>query len=192
VTAYVLNGALRLLRKHEPVVPWMYPDPEGRVRVAMRHLLKDGAAAAALRFDYDVNGEQASPITVLHVWESVRSNRHAYPILRMNDEDIWALAIADLEAAEALLRSDFPNFEEYPAPAQIALLDMAFDLGSIQPHAWPLFVPSVKARDFQAAAVQCIRGKSGAMGPADPKWTGSRNQDTEQLFLQAAEARVRA
>lgn len=198
MTDYVLNAVVKIERKHERVVSWMYPDSKQNVTVAMGHLLRTAADAMKLRFyhwrgeiDHEDNGSEANIIEIRNAWETVKQSNRPYTLLRMNDEDMAELGIADIRAAEAVMVRQFPEVESYPAQAIIALLDMTFNMGSIDPAKWIHFTPAVRARDWKSAAVHCIRQDIGAVGPTDKRWIGSRNYDTEQLFVQAAEAQAR-
>ena len=79
------------------------------------------------------------------------------------------------------LRSLLPGFDAFPAQAQEALLDMAFQLGARGlVNKFPHLVASVKARDWKTCAVQCHRA-------GIQEW---RNVATADLFRHAAESSV--
>lgn len=199
MTDYIRHWITRVLRKHESIKSWMYPDSKRNVTVAMGHLLRTAEDAKKLQFvkwrpeiDDPQNGEDANSIEIRNAWLTVKNGGYPYTQLRMPDEAMAELANADIDTAEEALLRDFPETESYPSAAIVALLDMTFNMGSIDPHKWHHFTPAVKARDWKSAAVHCIRQDIGAVGPADKGWAGSRNDDTQKLFLQAAESQSRA
>lgn len=76
------------------------------------------------------------------------------------------------------LRRDFPNYDLIPPPAQLALLDMAFNLGSAKLNTEYVHLKmAVAAQDWKTAATQCSR-----RGPSP-----ARNAATAALFIAAHE-----
>jgi GH24 family phage-related lysozyme (muramidase) len=94
----------------------------------------------------------------------------------MADSDIDALIAADVTRFETSLAAALPNWNTYPAPAQEALFDMAFNLGLGGLQKFPSLLAAVDAGQWDVAAAQCHRKGIGE----------SRNQETAALFLQAA------
>jgi len=77
---------------------------------------------------------------------------------------------------EASLAAVLPNWSTYPAPAQAALFDMAFNLGLGGLMKFHQLLAAVDGGQWSVAAAQCHR-----QGIAE-----IRNQQTAALFLQAA------
>lgn len=95
---------------------------------------------------------------------------------RLTPEYIRQLLEADIEAAIVGVKRHFPTFDSFPASAQSAIQDLAFNLGPNFPRAWPHFKAAVLAGDWATAAAECHRkGISEA-----------RNKATAELLLAAA------
>jgi GH24 family phage-related lysozyme (muramidase) len=88
----------------------------------------------------------------------------------MRDEFCRRMTAMDLQ----LLRL-WPKFQTFPPSVQVAIRDMAWNLGvgALERH-WPRFRASVDAQDWHAAAAQCTR-----KGIAQ-----ARNDATRALFEQ--------
>src|SRR5205085_12600253 len=94
---------------------------------------------------------------------------------RMSDADIDQLAAADIRRFENQLAEALPKWNSYPAPAQEALFDMAFNLGVAGLKKFPALLAAVDAGLWETAAQQCHRKGIG----------GARNQETAEPFRQA-------
>jgi len=94
----------------------------------------------------------------------------------MDSAQIDEVNAADIERFEDALRAQLPAWDTYPEPAQLALFDMAFNLGvSGLFRKFPKMIAAVRARDWATAAAQCHRN-----GIQD-----ARNEETADLFRQA-------
>jgi GH24 family phage-related lysozyme (muramidase) len=67
----------------------------------------------------------------------------------------------------------FPDFYQFPEPAQLGLLDMAFNLGTRALLGWTNFCRGVRTRDWQLCADECHRR---------PPVSEERNRETRELF----------
>jgi GH24 family phage-related lysozyme (muramidase) len=94
----------------------------------------------------------------------------------MADADIDALVSSDVHNFETALAAALPHWGTYPAPAQAALFDMAFNLGLGGLKKFPHLLAAVDAGQWEVAAAQCHR-----QGISE-----TRNQQTADLFRQAA------
>jgi hypothetical protein len=94
---------------------------------------------------------------------------------RLTDIFVCELLEQDIERQVRILRGQFPHFKDYPAEAQEALSDMAFQLGGNFPKTWPLFSRAVRNEDWKQAAASCHR-----KGISE-----KRNKETMELFLSA-------
>lgn len=78
------------------------------------------------------------------------------------------------------LKSEFPHFDSYPESVQLALLDMAYNLG---PHGivskYKLFTQAVKRKNWRTAAQQSYRSTI-------PAW---RNKIVKDWLLEATKRR---
>jgi GH24 family phage-related lysozyme (muramidase) len=183
-----MDAALRtklvpLISAHEGRSRHMYPDTRGNVTVGVGHLLPSVAAAVALPF-YIVppvlERVRATAQQISAAYAYVKATRQPYLSLVLDDADIDQLLADDIARFEPVVRQAFPEFDNLPAPVQIAIYDMVFNLGSLR--AFPKFVAAVNARDWNLAAEECLRRDVGQ----------KRNHDTADLFEQVLIAERRA
>lgn len=175
-----------LLKAGEGSIPWMYLDTVGKVTVGVGNMLPDVAAAQALAF-VDANGAAASAVRIAGDYRAVASlpagkvarvYRHVTTV-RLTESGIDDLLDARITEFETGLRRLFPDFDAFPDPARMGVLDMAFNLGlhGLETK-FPSFCRNVRNRDWQGCAQQCHR-----RGISD-----ARNQEVEHLFTVAAKS----
>jgi GH24 family phage-related lysozyme (muramidase) len=173
-----LKQILDALEQFEGRVAYIYNDsaaPPNRT-VGVGCLLKDAAAACLLPFGNVTAGRPATKDEIAADFARVeampggQAARHyqAQPgttAIGLSDDDITALAITKL-------RDEFlpgliglcPGFEDFPEPAQSALLDMAWNLGLGVPatptrratglHGFPSLLAACNRGDWPTAAQQ--------------------------------------
>jgi GH24 family phage-related lysozyme (muramidase) len=172
------------LESFEGRVPYLYLCTGGDVTVGIGHAIQ--TPAEALQLTWSINGRPATAAEIQAGYAAVAAAQkglvaQAYAHLtgcRMADAAIDALASSDVQSFETQLAAALPNWGTYPAPAQAALFDMAFNLGLGGLRKFPHMLAAVDAGQWQVAAAQCHR-----QGIAE-----TRNQQTADLFLQAASA----
>ena len=170
------------LESFEGRVPYLYLCTGGEVTVGIGHAIQ--TAADALQLTWSIDGRPATPVEIQGDYASVAAAQKgliakSYAPLtecRMADADIDALVSSDVHNFELSLAAALPNWSTYPAPAQAALFDMAFNLGLGGLKKFPHLLAAVDAGQWEVAAAQCHR-----QGIAE-----IRNQQTADLFRQAA------
>ena len=170
------------LESFEGRVPHMYLCTGGKVTVGIGHAIE--TAAEALKLTWSIQGRPATGAEIQGDYANVAAAQQGlvakayapFTQSRMADADIDALIVADVTRFAASLAAALPNWNSYPAPAQAALFDMAFNLGLGGLKRFPRLLAAVDAGQWTIAAAQCHR-----QGIGDP-----RNQQTAALFLQAA------
>src|ERR1017187_4132058 len=170
------------LQSYEGRVPYMYSCTGGKVTIGIGQAIEP--PADALHLPLSIAGRPATPAETQADYAAVAAAQiglvaKAYAPLtqsRMADADIDTLIPGDVASFEASLAAALPNWNTYPAPAQAALFDMAFNLGLGGLKRFPHLLAAVDAGDWAAAAAQCHRQGIG----------DARNQQTAALFLQAA------
>ena len=176
------------LREHEGVVPHLYLDTLGLVTCGVGHMIPNANAMAGIPM-IQPGGAVASLVDKVTEWYRVKhlepARLPAYyaenTTLRMTPEAITALQDEDVEAFQEALRSLLPEFDQFPEPAQEALLDMAFQLGAKGLiDKFPHLIVAVQAHDWQTCAAQCHRA-------GIQEW---RNVATANLFRRAADSSV--
>jgi len=170
------------LEQFEGRVPFMYRCTGGEVTIGIGHAIQ--SSADALNLTWAVDGRPATGDEIQTAWAAVAAAQiglvaKAYAPLspvRMADSDIDALVASDVTRFETSLAAALPNWSTYPAPAQAALFDMAFNLGLGGLKKFPHLLAAVDAGQWDVAAAQCHR-----QGISE-----DRNRQTAALFLQAA------
>ena len=156
------------LEKFEGRVPHMYLCTGDEVTIGIGHAIATAADAA-----------QAGWQSVAAAQKGLVASSYAgLTTCRMNDAAIDQLAAADVDRFTQSLAANFPNWNSYPAPAQAALFDMAYNLGIGGLKKFHNMLAAVDAGQWETAAQQCHR-----MGIGD-----ARNQETAALFRQAGQS----
>ena len=174
------------LESFEGRVPYMYVCTGGEVTIGIGHAIQ--TPADALQLTWSTDGRPATAAEIQAGYASVAAAgkgrvASAYAPLsqcRMADADIDALVSGYVDEFETSLAAALPNWKRYPAPAQAALFDMAFNLGLGGLKKFPHLLAAVDAGQWDVAAAQCHR-----QGIAE-----IRNQQTADLFRQAAAFRA--
>jgi GH24 family phage-related lysozyme (muramidase) len=176
--------AVDYLRGHEGAVNFMYLDVVGLVTIGVGFLLPNAAATLALELVRRDSGAAATDDEKRADWETVHGcakaqlaeRYRAFTSLDLPDAAIdreLNLRIADFVRN---LQSRFPQFQDFPSPAQTGLVDMVFSLGPAGLfRGFPKFCEAVDRRDWQACAQEGVRGNVSA----------SRNADLQGLFQAA-------
>lgn len=173
------------VQKYEGRTSWMYLDTKGLVTTGVGNLIDPVSLATPLPWLLP-GGDPATEEQICSQWSAVKAmapgmvaaKYRAADSLYLADEAIDDLVRSKLAAFWSILAGQFPDAEEWPAPAQLGLLLMAWALGPHFPARWPLFRGACERQDFVSAAAQCEI--SGAR-PA-------RNAEHRGLFLAAAVA----
>ena len=165
----------------------MYVDTRGFVTVGIGNMLPSAEAAKKLPFIDAKTGKPATPEQIEAAFAAVARMRKgmsadkyaAATTLRLPESTVRQLA-SDRLKNEFLpaLRRMFPGFDSYPASAQKALVDMAYNLGAGGLAKFKNLRAACEAGDWARAATECSRSTSR---PA-------RNEWTRQMFLEAAAA----
>jgi len=174
------------LVRFEGAIPWMYRDTLGYVTVGVGNLVHDGLDAASLRFMVD--GERlATPKEIgddfLRViamskglpagaYRSPGSPRIELPIAAVDELLRNRLDREFLPGIHRLL----PDFDSYPAPAQSALVDIAFNCGVSGLSTFSHLLEACRKQQWATAADSCHRKTSRP----------ERNQWAHDKFLEAA------
>jgi GH24 family phage-related lysozyme (muramidase) len=143
ITDERLRQILLDLEKFEGRTVYLYNDnatPPNRT-IGVGCMLKDAAAACLLSFRNTGAGRAATAAEIAAEfarvaampggWVARRYQAEAgAPVIELGDDDVTALGIAKLrnEFLPGLL-TVCPGFEDFPQPAQSALIDMAWNLG---------------------------------------------------------------
>ena len=182
-----MDRALAQIAIFEGSVAWMYVDSVGKVTVGVGLMLPDVVAAQALPFS--AAGQAATADQIAAEFKRVSAmamgklpNFYKTPTcLQLEDACITQKLESVVAGFETKLRAKWPNYDQFPDEAKLALLDMAYNLGPDGLlKGYPTLVRSVTAGNWAAAAAECQR-----RGPAP-----ARNDWTKQMFLAAAKSGI--
>lgn len=168
------------LIEEEGSIAWPYLDTRGNVTVGVGHRIPNVEAAEDLPWLY--RGQPATLEQLRAGWYWLISQTPGLVAstyrrdLTLSDAAIRNLLTADLASTRKRVRGVYKGFDNYPASAQKALLDMGFNLGVAGlilkfPHLHFM----AEAGQWAQCATECER-----QGISE-----DRNQRTAQLFLQS-------
>jgi GH24 family phage-related lysozyme (muramidase) len=188
--------------KYEGNFSYMYLDSRDNVTVGIGHLLSTVQDAQALNFIYrkdqpelkagqkggpgsgakkgDAAGSAAITADYARVVAKAGLGYRAQAFdsvaeLELSSDDVNALLDQDVASFEAQLPALFPDFSTYPPAAQLALLDLIYNLGRGGLKKFVVLGKAVKKKDWKTASENCHR-----QGVPE-----ARNKDTKDLFLVA-------
>ena len=176
--------AVEAITGFETVIPWMYLDTNSIVTVGIGNALETLVEAVGLPFR-DGNGNISSADKVQHDYLRVKGMKPGF-VARYyrvpNSPTLSIPAIKDLAAkhvrkdAEAL-EPQMDGFSRAPQCAQIALLDMAYNLGIAGLMKFGNLRDAISKGDYESAANNCHRKSISE----------ERNSWTQNQFLKARE-----
>ena len=163
----------------------MYVDTEGYVTVGIGNMLPSSDAAAALAFTSRATKNPATKVEIKADFDSVAAQEKGkaakyyrqftkldFPDVEVNR--LFQIRVADFQKQ---LRQAYSDYDAYPDPAQLAMLDLAFNLGTgALKKKWPKLNQSIDKQGWADAAEQCNRPGANAV----------RNAGTKALFEKAA------
>jgi GH24 family phage-related lysozyme (muramidase) len=179
----------QLLIQNEGSIGHMYLDTVGRVTVGIGHMIPSCVEAEKLSFILRNSGMNASVAQIMAEYSALQKQTPGLPAahyqtctqLDMAASVINALLDADIRTTETGVRTAFRGYDTYPAEAQDALLDMAFNLGvNGLVNKFPHLKAAAEAGNWEVCAEQCRRN-----GISD-----ARNDKTKALFQTAANHRT--
>ena len=155
----------------EGVCSYLYSDILGLVTTAIGILVDPISAALTLPL-MRPDGTPASRAEIAAAWSRVKGDpkcaklghRYAATLtdLRLTDEGIERLVLGKLYANDVFLQRRYPDWETYPADAQLACHSLSWACGSA--YRFPRFDTALTARDFAQAALECTIAEAGNPG----------------------------
>lgn len=103
--------------------------------------------------------------------------------LRLTKEGLRSTMLAKLEQNDLFLLRRFPQFEEWPADAQLATHSLAWACGPA--FRFPLLAAALQRQDFTVAAVECFMPEEKTISGLRP-----RNKANRLLYRNAAYVRA--
>lgn len=183
----VRAGFVGFTQPLEGCVPWMYLDVLGLVTTAIGNLVDPIAMAMPLPWTHG-DGSLASRNEIASEWLKVKSDPvaakrgHLYTegitSLRLTPEGVDLVVSRKLAQMDAYLASRFPDWEEWPADAQLATLSLSWACGPA--FRFPALDQALRERDFAMAAGDCHINEQGNPGVVP------RNRANVSLYRNAA------
>lgn len=168
----VSNAYVAFTTKFEGSVPFMYLDVKGLVTTGIGNLIDPAAAAMALPWRRVSDGQLASRMEIAAEWMNVKARTdlkmhggmayRAVTKLRLDEAGIAMLVGGKVASNERELRRRFPDFEDWPADAQLATHSMAWACGPA--FHFPKLGAALLAGDFETAAAECTMNEAGNPG----------------------------
>lgn len=188
----LMAKAVLMVRKHEDSVNHLYLDNHGNVTCAMGKLVETVQEALTLDWRTNATGSKATPEQIEAEYNRIKGAPKNYRAtwyrsmcqLHLTDEAINETVQTDLLTVVTELSREFPGFAEFPEPAQLGLVDMAYNLGiGTLTHSFPSFCKAVRNRDWKTCAIECHRKEKPEYPDGIP---AERNAETKALFETAA------
>lgn len=167
--ASVLAAFPSFSTKFEGRLPYMYTDVKGLVTTGIGNLIDPLPSALVLPWKH-ADGSGASRDEITSEWQTIKN---AWPgiqsaatrsivTLHLDPSDIDWLVAEKAKANEAYLRSRFPDFDYWPADAQLALHSMAWAMGPA--FKFPKFEAAAQKQEFATAAIESHMNAAGNAG----------------------------
>jgi GH24 family phage-related lysozyme (muramidase) len=180
------DEAHALIAPFEGTVPFMYLDTHGYVTVGVGNLLATPQTAIALNWQFRGRTDaEPNEVEIADEWARVHSAvpglmTAAYKHLttmELVDYEIRRLFNRRIDEFETSLQHLFPAFAVWPEPAQLAALDVVFNvgIGNLQ-RDFPHLCAALLEQDWREAAEHSHRRES----------RDARNEAVRKLFEEAA------
>lgn len=169
-------GQWSFTASHEGIIPHLYLDTRGSVTCGVGFLVRDQAELVRLPWSPSAQNAIAD-------WHLVRAAKPGLPAsaykalgLKARLSELDMRRLFDLHVATFRKQIDPAwHLAQWPECVQVALVDMAFNLGAAGLAKYRKLQVAVFARQWVVAADECKRGGIG----------DARNAATRQLFLDA-------
>jgi GH24 family phage-related lysozyme (muramidase) len=188
-----MQQAIPWLIRAEGMKSYIYLDTAGFMTVGVGHMIGKPAAPSADAWKFEWRdtttdklqnepkeiGKEFERLSRLNYGPAITAHSFAKAAtLKLDETQIKRLLEADINDFLAQLRRKFPTFDSFPETAQLALLDMAFNLGTTKfLGTYPTLINAVlqEKPNWEVAAAQCHR-----RGPSE-----ERNEHVRDWFLAA-------
>lgn len=171
----------------EGVVRWLYADVKNLITIGIGNLVDPIESALSLRMVHKGTDIQATPADIRADWQKVKSDPNAARLghrsvetltsLRLTEEGLADVVGKRLALNDKILRERFPDFEEWPADAQLATHSMAWACGPY--FRFAKLEAALRAREFSTAANECYMNTTGNPG------LRPRNAANKALYMAA-------
>jgi len=125
--------------RFEGLVHWPYLDVKGLVTVGIGNLIDPVSSALELPWVLEGTTDRATPEQVIADWNNLKAQtrlsklhfNYARPVtkIRLTDEGVDTLVRSKLLANESYMRKHLPDWDSWPADAQLFASSMAWAVG---------------------------------------------------------------
>lgn len=147
----------------EGLLSFMYLDTKCLVTTGMGNLIDPMGPALGLPWVHKLDGTAAARAEIVAEWTKVKGATSMARLgggafarlttLCLTSASIDQLVVGKLSQIETAVRSGFGEWDSFPASAQLAILDMAWNMGSA--FGFPHFRLAVNAGNWLAAGAEC-------------------------------------
>lgn len=144
-------------------VAYMYLDIKNLITTGVGNLIDP--VSAALDLPWKIDGRRATRDEIQADWDKLKarselSKRHhkfaaEVTRVRLEPADIDVLVLGKLTANERFLKKDFPDWDQFPADAQLGICSMAWALGAGFSRTFKNFAAAANRQDWEAASAAC-------------------------------------
>lgn len=169
----VANAFIGFSEEFEGHVQFMYLDIIGLVTCGIGNLIDPVSEALKLPWKRP-DGSLATSEQVQQEWQAIKARqdlrkrhfRFAAPVttVRLHDPDIAALVHSRLRGNVKILRGYFPDWDMFPADAQLGICSMAWAVGAGFPVLFPNFTADAVIQDWLGAREHCAIRSEGNPG----------------------------
>jgi GH24 family phage-related lysozyme (muramidase) len=173
--------------KFEGRLPFMYLDVLGLVTTGVGVLIDPVVCSLSLPWVCP-DGSPAGQADITADWQHVKARQdlrlhgggafRSVATLRLTDDAVDALTTAKMRLMEQHLIARFPQWESFPADAQLGILSVAWACGPA--FQFPKFQAAILAQDWATCVTECQMNAAGNPGLVP------RNTADAQLFTNAS------
>lgn len=158
---------------HEGNVPYMYrcTNPQVAVTAGIGHLFATEESATLVRWErLDGSPRPVTRSEIIEAYRKVAAMPHGRlasfyapaTTIRLSQATIEALFERDIRNGIEFLMRQFPEWDTWPDPAQLGMLDMVYSVGTrmfgnVRPYAYPKLIAAARRQDWATCAQECGR-----------------------------------
>ncbi len=160
--------------KFEGRISYMYLDVLGLVTIGLGCLIDPAPMAVDLPFLRKSDNKFATSNEILNEWNAIKDNKtlakhghlaaKKFATLYLSEQSIDSLASKRMLQFEQDLKKGFPNWDLFPANAQLAILSMSWAMGSFFFKKFPKFTKSCNEMKWLEASTECKMREEGNPG----------------------------
>lgn len=135
----LLPPARAMIRTDEGMIAWLYKDKKNNITTGPGVMLPDLRAARQLPWQCALTSLAVTAEDIERAWQAVQTMPAGLPAERYKQHHDRAIRLSDDTMAQMLdrkiaqftedLLTSFPGYVDWPLPAQLGMLDMAYNLG---------------------------------------------------------------